>query len=113
MSLSYRQQNQLRRIEAGLRRPDPHLGAMLTIFGRLYPDQDLPAWEQVPQVPSGQDRLHRAAAWFVAALIATAAVISVLLAAVAAATAGWRLRGTGRRARTSPPGPGSWRPAGR
>jgi hypothetical protein len=96
MSLSYRQQTQLHRIEIGLVRSDGHLGVMFSIFGKLYPDHDIPPWEQVPRVSSSQDRLHRAVAWFVAALIATAA-----------ATAGWRIRGTGHQARTSPPRPGS------
>ena len=54
MNLNYRQQHQLRRIEAGLRRADPHLGAMFGVFGRLYPHQDMPAWEQQPRVPSSQ-----------------------------------------------------------
>jgi hypothetical protein len=63
MSLSYRQENQLRRVEADLRRSDPHLGAMFWMFGKLYPDQDMPASERVT---TSQDRLHRAAAWIVA-----------------------------------------------
>jgi len=107
MSLSYRQQNQLHRIEIGLRRSDGHLGVMFSIFGKLYPDQDIPPWEQVRRDASSQDRLRRAAAWFVAALIAIAAATSALLAAVAVATAGWRIRGTGHQARTYPPKPGS------
>ena len=107
MSLSYRQENQLRRAETELRRSDPHLGAMFSMFGKLYPDQDMPALEQVPPVSTCQDRLHRAAAWIVAALIATAVAISVLLSTVAVATAGWRIRGTGRQARTYRPGRGA------
>ena len=113
MSLSYRQQNQLHRIEIGLRRSDGHLGVMFSIFGKLYPDQDMPPWEQLPRVPSSQDRLQRAGVWFVAALIATTAAISTLLAAVAAATAGWRTRDACRRARTYPPKPGSGARQGR
>ena len=108
MSLSYRQENQLRRIEIGLRQSDRHLGAMFSIFGKLYPDQDKPRWEQVPQVSSSRDRLHRAAGWLVAALIAAAATISALLAAaVSLARAGWRIRDIGHRARTYPPKPES------
>ena len=107
MSLSYRQQTQLHRIEIALRRSDGHLGVMFSIFGKLYPDQDMPHWEQLPGVSSGQDRLQRAAAWFVAALIATSAAIRALLAAVAATSAGWRIRDTGHQARTYPPNPGS------
>ena len=70
MSLSYHQRRQLHRIEAGLRRADPQLGVMLGIFGRLYPDQEMPGWEQVPQVPAPQNRLRRVGAWIVAVLAA-------------------------------------------
>jgi hypothetical protein len=79
MRLSYRQQLQLRLIGAGLRQSDPHLGSMLGIFGRLYPGQDMPDWEQMAQVTVGQGRLQRAAAWIVAALTAVAVAITVLL----------------------------------
>jgi hypothetical protein len=74
MSLSYGQQRQLRLIGAGLRRSDPHMGTMFGIFGRLYPDQDMPDWEQV-----AQGRLRRAAAWIVAVFAAMAVAITVLL----------------------------------
>jgi hypothetical protein len=107
MNLSYRQENQLRRVEADLRRSDPHLGAMFRMFGELYPDQDMPASEQVPPVTASQDCLRRAAAWIVAALIATAVAISVLLSAVAVAIAGCRIRGTTRRARIHRSGRGA------
>ena len=70
MSLSYRQESQLHRIEISLRQSDRHLGAMFSIFAKLYPGQDKPPWEQVPPVSSSRDRLQRAAARFVAALIA-------------------------------------------
>jgi hypothetical protein len=78
MNLNYRQQHQLRRIEAGLRRADPHLGAMFGIFGRLYPNQYMPAWEQ-PRVPSRRDRIPRAVRWIFAAPAAVAMAIGVLL----------------------------------
>jgi len=68
MSLDYHQRRELHRIEAGLRRADPHLGVMLGIFGRLYSDQEMPGWEQVPALRS---RLRRAGAW-IAAMLATA-----------------------------------------
>jgi anti-sigma-K factor RskA len=74
MSFSYGQQRQLRLIGASLRRSDPHMGAMFGIFGRLYPDQDMPHWEQV-----AQSRLRRAAAWIVAAFAAMAVAITVLI----------------------------------
>jgi hypothetical protein len=99
MSLSYRQENQLRRVEDDLHRSDPHLGAMFRMFGKLYPDQDMPASEQVPPETASQDRLYRAAVWIVAALIATAVAISVLLSAVAVTIAGCRIRGTTPQAR--------------
>ncbi len=93
MSFNYREQHQLRRIGAGLRRSDPHLGAMFGIFGRLYPDQDLPAWEQHLQVPSSEGRVPRAAAWIAAALTVVAAAIGVLLSkAVTVATPGRHVR---------------------
>jgi hypothetical protein len=74
MKLSYRQQRQLRLIEATVRRSEPHLGAMFGIFGRLYPGQDMPDWEQV-----AQGRPRRAAARIVAAFAAMAVAITVLL----------------------------------
>jgi anti-sigma-K factor RskA len=74
MSLSYRQQWRLRLIGADLRRSDPHVGAMFGIFGRLYPDQDMPDWEQ-----AAQGRLRRVAAWIVTVFAATAVAITVML----------------------------------
>jgi Protein of unknown function (DUF3040) len=62
MSLNRRQRHQLDRIEAGLRRADPHLGAMFGMFGLLYPDQNLPCWEQSPAAARPR-RLRRATAW--------------------------------------------------
>ena len=70
MSLNYRQRRQLHRIEAGLRRADPDLGVMLGIFGKLYPDQEMPGWEQMPQMPARQSRLRQAGSWIVAVLAA-------------------------------------------
>jgi hypothetical protein len=113
MSLGYRQETQLHLIDIGLRRSDRHLGAMFSIFGRLYPARDIPPWEQVPRESSSRDRLHRAAAWSAAALIATAAALIALLAAVAVATAGWRTSGACQHARTYPPRPGSGARQGR
>jgi len=57
MSLCYREQRQLRGIEAGLFRSDSHLAGMLETFDRLYRGQDMPASERVL---SGQDRDRRA-----------------------------------------------------
>jgi hypothetical protein len=60
MSPCYGQERQLRRMEAGLRRSDPHLDGMLGLFAWLYAGHGMPAWEQVP---SGRDR-SRLSAWF-------------------------------------------------
>jgi hypothetical protein len=64
MSLNYRQRQQLRRIDARLRRSDPELRAKFTMFGRLYEDQDMPATEQAPQARAAPDHtgFRRAAA---------------------------------------------------
>ena len=69
MSLNRHQEHELRVIEAGLCRSDPHLGGMFGMFGLLYPDQDMPAGEQVP---AGQKR-SRPAHWIGAVLTAMAA----------------------------------------
>lgn len=100
MSLNYRQRCQLHQIEAGLRRTDPHLGAMLGIFGRLYPNQDMPSWEQVPQVPASQSCLRRAGAWIVAVLAAAVVAISVLICKAVTMAA------SARRARAHAPAAG-------
>jgi hypothetical protein len=79
---------------------------MLGIFGRLYPDQDMPSWEQVPQVPASQSRLRLAGAWIVAVLAAAVVVISVLIckAVTMAAIRTPRPRpGTGSQARGCQP----------
>jgi hypothetical protein len=92
MSLSYRQEHQLRRIEAGLCRSEPDLGAMSGVFGRLCTGEVMPACEQLP---SGQVRFQPAA-WTVAVLTAVAAAAGALLAAAVA------LVTARRRGRTDP-----------
>jgi hypothetical protein len=57
MSLCYREQRQLRGIQAGLSRSDSHLAGMLGTFGRLHRGQDMPASERVL---SGHGRDRRA-----------------------------------------------------
>jgi hypothetical protein len=42
MSLSHRQQHQLRRIQAGLLRSDPKLGLTPDMFTTLYADEGMP-----------------------------------------------------------------------
>ena len=92
MSLCYREQRQLRGIEAGLFRSDSHLAGMLETFGRLYRGQDMPASERVL---SGQGRDRRAVTRIAVAFAAAVLAISVLFsAAVALASA--------RRARVRP-----------
>jgi len=67
MSLSHRQhKQQLRRIDAGLRRSDPALRAKFDMFGRLYQDQDMPVSERAAQTSRAapaHGRLRRAADW--------------------------------------------------
>lgn len=60
MSLNSRQRRQLRRIGTSMARSDPHLGGMFSIFGRLYPDQHLPDWEQEFPEPGARRRIGRA-----------------------------------------------------
>ena len=75
MSLCYREQRQLRDIEAGLLRSDSHLAGMLDVFGRLYRGQDMPASERVP---SGQGRDQGAVTRIAVAFAVAALAISIL-----------------------------------
>ena len=93
MSLSYLQEHTLRLMDAGLRRSDPRLGAMFGVFGRLYTEEGMPAWEQLP---SSQGRFQPAA-WIAAALDAAAAASCALL------TVALALIVVMRRARVRPP----------
>ena len=81
MSLCYREQRQLRGIQAGLFRSDSHLAAMLEVFGRLYDGQDMPASEQVCP---GHGRDRRAVTRIAAALAAAALALSRLFSAALA-----------------------------
>jgi hypothetical protein len=69
MSLKRHQEHELRVIEAGLCRSDPQLDGMFGMFGQLYPDQDMPAGEQVP----ASRKRSRPARWIGAVLTAMAA----------------------------------------
>ena len=64
MRTTHRQQRQLRRMAARVRRSDPDLDAMFSIFGRLYRDQELAACERESwrRPGSGPGRIRRAAA---------------------------------------------------
>jgi hypothetical protein len=110
MSLCYREQRQLRSIEADLLQSDSHLTAMLYVFDRLYSGQDMPASEQVP---SGQDRDRRAVTWIAVAFAVAALAISILFRAALTLPAGTARPhpATGRPARAHPAQPGSPRPA--
>jgi hypothetical protein len=77
MSLSYRQERQLRLLEAGLIRSDPFLASIMGTFGRLYAGQHMPDWEHMPRLPACRHGLVRAVTWIVAALTATAATLSI------------------------------------
>ena len=81
MSLNHRQQRQLYRIESRLLRSDPHLAAMLAVFGRLSAGQHMPGWEQIA---TRLDRIRQAAALITNAIAVMAAAISLLLTAVLA-----------------------------
>ena len=72
MSLSHRQQHQLRRIQAGLLRSDPQLGLTPDMFTTLYADEGMPVWEQVS---SRQNRIQQATAWAVTELPSSPAAL--------------------------------------
>jgi len=78
MSLCYREQRQLRDIEAGLFRSDSHLAGMLEVFGRLYRGQDMPASERVL---SGQGRDQGAVTRIAAVFAVAALALSILFSA--------------------------------
>ena len=76
MGLDFRQQRQLDRIESRLRRSDPHLAGMLTIFVRLSARERMPVGEQIS---TRLDRLQRAAALVTRSLAAMALTIGLLV----------------------------------
>ena len=78
MSLCYRDQRQLRGIEAGRFGSDSHLAGMLDVFGRLYRGQDLPASERVP---SRQGRDQGAVTRIASAFAVAALALSILFSA--------------------------------
>jgi hypothetical protein len=94
MSLCYREQRQLRGIEAGLLRSDSHLAEMLETFGRLYSGQDMPASERVP---SGQDRDRRAVTRIAVAFAVAALALSVLFSAALTLPARYGAPASGHR----------------
>ena len=80
MSLNHRQQRELQRIESRLFQSEPHLAAMLTVFGRLSADQRMPAREQVA---TRMDRMRQAAVLITKAIAGMAAAIAGMAAAIA------------------------------
>lgn len=62
MSLSGRQRRQLRTIDRGLCRADPHLASILDIFARLAAEEAMPGREQLPVSPLARAALAAAAA---------------------------------------------------
>ena len=80
MSLCYREQRQLRGIEASLFRSDSHLVSMLDVFGRLYRGQDMPASERVLSGPGrDQGAVIRIAVAFAVAALALSILFSAAL----------------------------------
>ena len=98
MSLCYREQRQLRGIEAGLLQSDSHLTAMLYVFDRLYSGQDMPASEQVR---SGHGRDRRAVTRIAVAFAVAALAISILFSAALTLPARYGAPASGHR----PPSP--------
>jgi hypothetical protein len=80
MSLNHRQQRELQRIESRLLQSEPHLAAMLAVFGKLSADQRMPAGEQV--ATTRMDRMRQAAVLITKAIAGLAAAIAGLAAAI-------------------------------
>ena len=92
---------------------DRQLAARLSVFGRLFAGQAMPAWEQM----SGRhDRIRQAAALTAQTISVAAAAIVLLLRAVLALAAtvvpGGRARPPAQRRERARPRPDSGRPAG-
>ena len=104
MSLCYREQRQLRGIEAGLFRSDSHLAGMLDTFGRLYSGQDMPACERVP-LRQGRDQ--RAVTRIAVASAVAALALSILFSAALTLPTQYGAPASGHRPPSpSAPGPG-------
>jgi hypothetical protein len=95
MTLAYRQERLLRRADHALRRSDPDLASMLSIFTRLTAAEGMPGREQLPSA--------RAWDWRVLLWPVVAVTFLVVFAVVFAAGGGSRAatacsRACGRRA---------------
>jgi len=106
MSLCYREQRQLRSIEAGLLQSDSHLTAMLYVFDRLYRGQDMPASERAP---SRHDHDRRAVTRIAVAFAVAALAIGILFSAAFTHPARSGAPASGYR----PPSPSAPGPAGK
>jgi Protein of unknown function (DUF3040) len=93
MSLNHAERHQLHRIESRLLRSDPHLAAMLAVFGGLCDGQGLPAREQLA---TRQGRIRRSAAPIVTAIVVMTAAIRTLVRTVDALLAAAITRSLGR-----------------
>jgi hypothetical protein len=89
MSLNYRQERQLCRIESRLLRSDPQLAAMLAVFGRLAAGQRMPSWEQIA---TSQGRVRQAGARIAKAITAMTMAIGAVLALITAIVVARRAR---------------------
>ena len=106
MSLPYREQRQLRGIEAGLFRSDSDLAGMLRMFGRLSNGQDTPTSERVP---SGHRRDRRGVTRIAVAFAVAALALSILFGAAVGLLPRSGVPASGHR----PPGPSAPGQAGR
>ena len=72
MRLPFRHFRQLRGIERGLRRSEPHMAAMLAIFARLNAGEAITSIEQAPSVAIRMGRSLAVLAGVIAALVSVA-----------------------------------------
>jgi DUF3040 family protein len=80
MSLNHRQQRELQRIESRLLQSEPHLAAMLAVFGKLSAGECVPAREQV--AATRMDRMRQAAVLIAKAFAGLATSVAGLVAAI-------------------------------
>jgi hypothetical protein len=96
MTLPYRHERVLRRADHALRRSDPELASMLSIFTRLAAAEAMPAREQLPPRPTGAWRALR---WPSAAVTFLVVFVAGGGSSAAAACAAVLRRGLPRPAR--------------
>lgn len=93
MSLNHAERHQLHRIESRLLRSEPHLAAMLAVFGRLCDGQGLPAREQLA---TRQGRVRRSAAVIATAIAVVITAMRNLVSTVDATLSAVIARSLGR-----------------